>query len=65
MTIHEQIEQIIDSSSVPALMIVIEDVCHGKAEHIRTNWQDEQSAAVWERFARAIHNTKCFWKTWN
>jgi len=46
-------------------MVVIEDVCNDKAEHIRANWQDEQSAAVWERFARAIHNTKCFWKSWN
>lgn len=63
MTVHEQIEAIIDESSLPALMIVIEDVCHDKAEHIRSNWQDEQTASVWDCFARAIHNTKCFWRT--
>jgi len=63
-TTHEQVEKLIDDSSLPELMIVVMDVCRDKAEHIRVNWQDEHSATVWDSFANAIDNTRAFWKTW-
>jgi hypothetical protein len=33
---------------------MLERICHKKAENLRTHWQDETSAKLWEKAARQI-----------
>jgi len=50
----ERLERFIDTSSLAGVLEIIEDICYGKAEHIRSNWQDEAMAKSWERAGRVI-----------
>lgn len=50
----DQIEAIIDRTSVVEVLALIADICSEKADHIRSNWQDRRTAAVWDRAARTV-----------
>ena len=41
----------IDHSDIglDGILEMIANICHEKAEHLRSNWQDESSAQLWER----------------
>ncbi len=56
MTTEEQLKVMIDASSLEAVLSHILDICHGKVDHLRSNWQDEIAARAWERVARRIEN---------
>lgn len=47
----EQLESLIDRFSLPAVVDCLGDICQGKAEHLTTNWQNPEGAAVWQRNA--------------
>ncbi len=51
---QESLEKMIDSGSLAGLLENLETVCHEKADHLRTNWQDETAAKAWEFVARRI-----------
>ena len=44
-----QIEDMVDSSSVAAVLTALAEICHEKAEHIRSNWQDRRLAGSWDK----------------
>lgn len=48
------LETIIDSRGLPMLLAAIGTICHDKAEHVLTNWQDNGLACVWEGRANKI-----------
>lgn len=50
----ELLELWIDRAGVGGLLCAISGICREKAEHIRSNWQDEGTARVWEYNARRI-----------
>jgi hypothetical protein len=63
MTINElqiknQLETILDSSSLSKTLELLAEVCQDKAEHIRTNWQDEGLAKLWNRAGNKISAIK-------
>lgn len=43
------LEQIIDESNLNELVKHLGRICYEKADHVRTNWQDESLAKAWER----------------
>lgn len=45
----DQLEPLVDQSSVAEVVEALAEVCWAKSEHIRSNWQDEQLAICWER----------------
>ena len=49
----EQLEAMIDSSSLLDVLIGLELVCGEKADHIRVNWQDRSLAKLWDRASKA------------
>lgn len=51
---QDQIEGIIDNTDIEALLNGIADICYGKGEHLRSNWQDEYSAKKWEMAAKQV-----------
>jgi hypothetical protein len=50
----ETLEQVVDAVTLRATLRMLVDVCHGKAEHLNTNWQDPKMASVWEDAAKAL-----------
>ena len=55
---QEELEVFIDRVGLYDTMGLLYDICHGKAEHFRSNWQDENSAKAWERQAKYIDKTR-------
>lgn len=49
-----RIESLIDQYGVSAVLDSIAEICALKAEHLRTNWQDETEAKEWERIGNAV-----------
>ncbi len=50
----EIVEGLIDELTLSAILEMLERICHKKAENMRTHWQDEASAKLWEKAARQI-----------
>ncbi len=48
------LEGLVDSSSLANVLAALAEIAREKAEHIRSNWQDEPGAAHWEYAARTI-----------
>jgi hypothetical protein len=43
----ETLEQMIDRLGLGVVLGLLSEVCHEKAEHLASNWQDSRSARVW------------------
>jgi hypothetical protein len=54
MTLLEQLEQLIDQNSLQTVLDTLADVCHEKAEHLQSNWQDTFTANLWTCRAKTI-----------
>jgi hypothetical protein len=52
--ITRQIEDAIDSHSLEYVLVIIEEICNEKAEHVESNWQDSRLAKVWGRAANVV-----------
>ena len=52
--IGEKIEAIMDASSANYVLNSIVQIAWGKADHLRTNWQDESAAKEWEKLASKL-----------
>jgi hypothetical protein len=47
-----QLEQVLDKMpSLASVVRALVAVCRDKADHLRTNWQDEGTARTWEKDA--------------
>lgn len=59
MTTHRQdaadaLEQLIDQHGLETVLDLLADVCHEKADHLRTTWQDRNAARMWDRDAMRL-----------
>ena len=50
----DALEAMIDNNSLGGVLDLIAEVCSAKADHILTNWQDEDTADQWDRYAAAL-----------
>ena len=50
----EELEKLIDASSLLDVLTGLELVCAEKAEHIRANWQDKLTARPWDKASRSF-----------
>lgn len=44
----DALEAMIDRQSLADVLEAIAAICQGKASHLACNWQDEDTAKVWE-----------------
>jgi hypothetical protein len=56
INICETLEAMIDQHSLLDVMTGLVCVCSEKADHLRTNWQDNASARTWDSDSVAIEN---------
>ena len=50
----DALERLIDTTDMGAVLRAIAQICHEKAEHVRTNWQDDDTANHWSRLGSKI-----------
>jgi hypothetical protein len=50
----DDVEQLVDRMRLEGVVEALIQVCHAKAEHLRTNWQDKNAADSWERDAKKL-----------
>ena len=43
------LEKLVDHTSLGAILEALSEICYLKAEHVRTNWEDDSLAKLWER----------------
>ena len=48
------LEQSIDKLGVDSFLELVGTICHEKAEHVASNWQDKGLARQWENIGHAI-----------
>jgi len=47
------LEALVDRHGAKAVLLDLAFICAEKADHIRSNWQDEVTAKAWDRAAKA------------
>ena len=53
-----KMEQLLDSLGMVDFIEMLTSICYEKADHVRTNWQDEGLAKVWEYNAKQLDHLK-------
>lgn len=55
------LEALIDANTLFDVVMWLSEICHQKAEHIRTNWQDKVTARPWDTMGRKLQTiaAKC------
>jgi hypothetical protein len=48
------LEEYVDQGTLGSLIDALAELCHEKAEHVLTNWQDKEMARSWTRDARKL-----------
>ncbi|HIK04781.1 MAG TPA: hypothetical protein IGS40_08705 [Trichormus sp. M33_DOE_039] len=54
----EDIEAMLDSMSVVDVLRIMSQICYEKAEYLRTDWEDNETARAWEKIGRAVGKIK-------
>ncbi len=52
--LKDQLEALLDKTTISALLDDLNQICIEKAEHVRINWQDNQLADGWDEYADAL-----------
>jgi hypothetical protein len=52
--LERELEAIIDSRGIHAVLVAIGRVCANKSEHIAVNWQDASLAKRWIKLTHAL-----------
>lgn len=55
---QDQLEKLMDIYSLAEVVSNLQTICHEKAEHLRTNWNDEAAAKDWDRGAAILGTTE-------
>jgi hypothetical protein len=48
-TLEDELEELVDTNSLAEVLDALAQVCYEKAEHLRGNWQDRDTAAHWDK----------------
>ena len=52
---YDALETLIDQyPTLTEFLAAVSDICHEKAEHIASNWQDAETAKAWRRTAVTV-----------
>lgn len=58
-TRKEVLEQLIDQAGLASVVAACSEICDEKAEHIRTNWQEDDTARPWNKAALQLAQLAC------
>ena len=52
---NPELEMLVDRQGLRIVLEMLAHICIEKADHVRSNWQDEHLARIWQANARAVH----------
>lgn len=61
MTIEQtkqQLEALVDRMSLSVVLEALAEICHEKAEHLRSEWQDSMTASWWDDKGNRIERVR-------
>jgi hypothetical protein len=50
----DALEAILDQTDIKQVVLMLARICNEKADHVRSNWQDENLAKTWEFNSRRL-----------
>lgn len=50
----DNLESLVDVTCLTDVVLALARMCNEKAEHLRSNWQDEKSARTWDKDAKQL-----------
>ncbi len=50
----DDLEMMIDKCGLSKVLFFIAEICHEKADHVETNWQDKALAKEWSKDAKTV-----------
>lgn len=56
--VKDELETMMGSVGVNDMLSLMADICAEKAEHIRSNWQDDALAKAYDRAGKALDRLK-------
>jgi hypothetical protein len=45
--VKNDLEMMIDKIGLSKVLFMLAEICHDKADHVATNWQDQRLAKAW------------------
>lgn len=54
----DTVEKILDRRDMRQMLEILSSISYEKAEHLRSNWQDEVSAKYWEKLGAKFQKFK-------
>lgn len=63
LTAEIALERMVDALGIQGVLGALAEICGLKADHIRSNWQDESEAQNWEAIVPFIHQATIVAKT--
>lgn len=48
------LEKLIDVHGLHGVLVAMSDICHEKADHLVTDWQDPQAGRNWTRWGERL-----------
>ena len=51
---QDAVEAMVDKGGIRGLLAALEAVCHEKAEHLASAWQDEAGQRAWRKVAKTV-----------
>lgn len=50
----DTLESLLDQTSIQQVVLMLARICNEKADHVRSNWQDDGLAKAWEKNASLL-----------
>ena len=54
----DMLEKLVDENRLSRIIGNLEDISYEKADHLRSNWQDENTAKIWDKASVILANTQ-------
>lgn len=54
--VQDSLEELVDGLGLCDTLHLLAQVCSEKADHLRSNWQDENAAKVWDSAGATLKN---------
>lgn len=51
---EQELEDVVDALGLKGVCEALAEICSAKADHVRTNWQDEPRAKAWGKAAAML-----------
>lgn len=56
-TMAKDLETYLDRTTLQDMLLTLAEICRDKAEHVQSNWQDDQLETMWNKHADLIEKT--------